>query len=162
MQSLESLKDAQNNALVLKSLSQNKTDSGLINVVATLEDIVSINNSGVSYQFAAQHSNAGVVFTVDSITPYLSVNDQNAAKHALEFQLYQKAVAFEKQINGAGGQQYHIVNFDTNPNPMPTPQPMAVSFAMARMANVSDNGSSAGLSVNQTLTLTAQVTYNGS
>jgi hypothetical protein len=162
MQSLESLKDAQNNPLVLKSLSQTKTDSGLINVVAQLEDIIPINDSGTAYQFVATHNNANVTFTVVSITPYLAVAAKNDAEHALELQLYQKAVTFGQKLNGAGGPQFHIVNFDINPTPAPMPTPMVTSFAA--IPNNAENMSinTAPLSVNQTLTLTANVTYNGS
>ena len=165
MQSLSTLKDAQGNALVLKNLSQNKTDSGLINVVATLQDTVSINNTGTAYQFAAQHTNAGVVYTVASITPYLSVDAQSDAAHALELQLYKKAVAYQQQLNATGGPNYHIVNFAVTPASMPEPRPITPMMIRTVVSNAnfnSNNSSGAGLSVDQTLNLVANVTYNGS
>ncbi len=166
MSSLSKLQDAQNNKLVLKTVNQNKTDSGMVNVVATLEDVVPITATEVAYQFASKHSGAGVTYSVASINPYLSVDAQDSAKHVLELKLYQAAQQFAQTLNKTSGQTFSIRDFNTvgyqDGAPMPRPMYMMSRMAApmgAMMTSAGDAGGN-GLAVSQTLTLTAYVTYH--
>lgn len=152
---LGSFKDTRGNTLVLKRITQTRTDSGMINVNGLLEDTLPLGDTAVAYQFAAQHDVPGVSYKVAGVAPYLSPSAASAAQHTVELQVFQQAQAFAKQLSQASGLPFTVQTFNAysgadQPGPL-----VMTSF----VEGANSAGGAGAMAVDRTVQVRANVTY---
>ncbi len=154
---LSLIKDNLTGQWTLKSVKTASTASGLIDLKATLQNIMPLGSSNNAYAFAKAESTPGETFTVESIEPYLSTENLSKANQALSLELYRDAMSYQTQLSMTSGLVYHIskINF-YSATPIYTPGPLI--FAARMSSNANDEGNSGVAHVAQDLKMSAEVT----
>ncbi len=141
----------------LTTLTQNRTQTGLIQLSAQLTSEAPLTTLAAIYQFAEQHSKSGTLYKVSTIVPYRSQADKQQTINQMAQALYQQAKAYAN----AAGSSYRIasINYRTprylnNTNQRPMPIMLA-----GRASRDAQSTSAPMLTMKEQISLTADVTF---